>query len=122
MEREEIIQKILNCTDEQLAERNDLPEYVLKDSRYLERTNRYVESFLDDKFDPLTTTNLEPTKSKQQERYPPEVFKLAEDSWVKRATKPDPAKHNKHKKSMKDGQESVVTLHQVALWHKCHLE
>ena len=223
VEKEKTIQSILKLSDKELVESESLPEFVLKDSRYLGRKNSFIKNLIDDMFDPETAssqdilnqmtqlpsyvrdhkllkdkidhlskaekstkrivknlretlcelrkdsarkafeqrvtivaaatdhrygipdlgetqhvnqsarklkldfmsgkkTNLEPKKSKQPERYPAEVFKLAQESWINRSTKPDPAKHANPKRAKKDGQETVVTLRQVVTDDEAYIQ
>ena len=58
-------------------------------------------------------SNLKGPGRKKPERYPQEVFDIAHDSWIKRSTKPDPAKHARPKTALKDGKETVPTIWQV---------
>ena len=53
------------------------------------------------------------TPKRRKPQYPPEVFAIAENSWMTRSTKPDPAKHARPQTSIKDGEETVPTIWQV---------
>ena len=207
-EKEETVQKFLKLSDQELMENEDLPAFVLKDGRFLDRKTSYVKNFIEtfssqdilvqmtqlpkyvtehdlfkDKIKHLSKaekstkrivknlketlsglrndssrkafeqrvtlvasvtdhrygipdvgetvnvkiaarklkldfmrgnkTNLEPNKNKNPERYPPEVFEIAHESWINRSTKPDPAKHARPKTALKDGEETVPTIWQV---------
>ena len=59
------------------------------------------------------TSVLKVPDKKKPEYFPPEVFDLAVDSWIKRATKPDPSKHIRPHKTLKDGDETIPTIWQV---------
>ena len=210
IEKEDTIQKFLSLSDSEILDRDDIPKFVQKDMRFIEKTEKLVQDFVDtnyessqDILDQMTQipryirdhealqtkikhlsktemserrivknlretlselrkdssreafndrvkivasvvdhrygepdlgetrnvyeaaiklkveftggikTTLEPARKNAPEHYPPEVFKLAEESWLNRSTTPDPAKHARPQKALRDGKETVPSVYQM---------